>query len=166
MESLYKKVIGICKDMFNIREYTLVNEEPFSLIGRKPNGKLIHLHILQTDKLNVNIIKYYYALFHTDGINHGIIVYQNVVTSSVKKILSNINDIHIELFQLRELTFNITKHRLVPKHISVLPIEGEDISKYPVIKKTDPVVRFHGFKPGNLIKIIRNNGSIYYRIVK
>ena len=67
--------------------------------------------------------------------------------------------------------FNITKHRLVPKHIILEEQKKKEIiklygNKLPLIRNDDVVVKFIGAKIGDIIKIIRKNPhSLYYRIV-
>lgn len=74
------------------------------------------------------------------------------------------------------MSTEILKHELVPKHIVLTKEEKEKILKkygvkeaqLPKILASDPVVKLIGAKPGDLIKIIREeNGKkyIYYRIV-
>lgn len=79
----------------------------------------------------------------------------------------------IEIFCIKNLLFNITKHELVPKH-ELLDVEdakkiyerysirdNQKILKLPLlITKTDPVAKYYDFKPGNLIKITRPSSSI------
>ena len=70
-----------------------------------------------------------------------------------------------EVFLLNELQYNVTKHVLVdPHHV----VHDEDEKKhilqkfniqkfehFPLILSTDPIVRFIGGKPGDLIRITR-----------
>ena len=105
---------------------------------------------------------------------HCIIVYKDNATPVAKKIVSDSNEMVIELFNEDELKYNITKHYLVPLHELVVFENNEEYDifkkKYgnnlPVILKTDPVARFYGFKKGDIIKVTRKNGYIAYRIVK
>ena len=67
--------------------------------------------------------------------------------------------------------YNITKHHLVPKHTKLSPEERSSfVSTYgdniPIIKQTDPISRYWGFKIGDIVKIDRNCGTISYRIVR
>jgi DNA-directed RNA polymerase subunit H (RpoH/RPB5) len=165
----FNKVFNVCKDLFETRKYILTEEgiddtKGWYLKGIDQKKQPIHLYITLQNKLNVELIKYYYNLFHTEHIKHAIIVYQDTFTASVKKILQSI-DIQIELFQMKELTYNILNHVLVPKHTKI-GVMKQNSKKYPIMKKTDPVARFIGFKHGDIVRIDRNDGSIYYRYVK
>ncbi len=72
----------------------------------------------------------------------------------------------------------ILSHRLVPKHEILSKEEakkviekyaGGDKYKLPYIRKSDPVVKALGAKPGDIIKITRRSPtageSVYYRLV-
>ena len=164
----YDKVFNVCKELFHTRKYAIYEEgnggdDGWFLKGRAKNQR-VYLYIITQNKLNVDLIKYYYSLFHTEDIKHAILVYQNSVTASVKKILHSI-DIHIELFCANELKYNVLDHVLVPKHTKIENMKRNE-KKYPILKRTDPVARFMGFKHGDIIRINRNDDSIYYRYVK
>jgi len=76
-----------------------------------------------------------------------------------------------------EITFNVFKHNLVPKHIILTKSEAEEILKkykikpfqLPKIKETDPAVMMLGAKQGDILKIKRASptaGDVeYYRHV-
>ena len=76
-----------------------------------------------------------------------------------------------------EITFNIFKHNLVPKHIILTKSEAEEILKkykikpfqLPKIKETDPAVMMLGAKQGDILKIKRASPTAgdaeYYRYV-
>jgi len=156
--------IQILKEMFETRKYILTFERDDALRAVKPDKGLVQVYILHEPKLNVDMIKYYYSLLCANKIKHGILVYRESVTSSVKKILNTL-DICVELFCVSDLRYNILKHRLVPRHTKIRR-EKQNQNKYPILKKTDPVVRFMGFETGDIIKIDRKDGTIYYRYVK
>ena len=85
---------------------------------------------------------------------------------------------NVEIFDIKRLLFNITKHKLVPKHIKITDIREinklkkdlyiDSIYKLPVISKTDPVARYYNLLIGDVVKIIRNSPSygvhISYRV--
>lgn len=84
-------------------------------------------------------------------------------------ILQQNSTVTFELFRIVELQVNITKHRLVPRH-EVIKSEGEiaDIiaryhlrSRYqlPLITSTDPIARFLGLQPGQVVRISRASPS-------
>ena len=123
------------------------------------------------EKLNTSILKEYIKEIEKNRINHMIIVYRYKVTSSVNKIINSIFHLDIELFQFQNLLFNITKHKFYRPHIKLLTKEkNEFIKKYgdkiPKILISDPIVKYYNYKLGDILKIIRKNNYISYRIVK
>ncbi len=161
-----EQVVSTCRRMMRERNYLVTDEEltnpcQFILSAQKPNGHLVRVYIVPI-KLNTELITHLYN--SSPNINHLIVVYEADVTSTVKNIIENA-DKTIELFRLDELRFNILDHVLVPKHVKI-GYHAQNSKKYPVLKRTDPVARFMGYKTGDIIKIIRRDNSIYYRYVK
>jgi DNA-directed RNA polymerase I, II, and III subunit RPABC1 len=84
---------------------------------------------------------------------------------------------HLEVFRRQELSFNVTKHKLVPPHRIVPTAERKQLlanlsckaSALPKIRETDPVVRYLGCPVGTILEIERALGQlepeVYYRIV-
>lgn len=75
----------------------------------------------------------------------------------------------VQVFNLSELQFNVSKHSLVPPHHPITDeSEIEEILKqyqvksrfhFPLILSTDPMARYLGLKPGQLVKIVRASPS-------
>ena len=84
---------------------------------------------------------------------------------------------HIDLFSENDLLVDITEHFLVPPHILLSEAETKDLlerlcvpaNKLPKIDVNDPVCRYYGFKPGQVIKIIRDSlvggRTVAFRVV-
>jgi DNA-directed RNA polymerase I, II, and III subunit RPABC1 len=94
--------------------------------------------------------------------------YENILKTS---------GIFVQMFSIDKLTFNVTKHELVPKHELITEEEKDTLMKrynlesedqLPIIKKTDPVAKYLGLKAGQVCRIIRRSetyGSyINYRL--
>ena len=160
-----------CKEMLADRNYILLHEDKLHIQALRTTVDnkhvVVHVYIIEQEKLNINVMKYYYTLFETENVSHAILVFQNITTSSVKRILSNIQNKVIELFSVNELLFNITRHVLVPLHMHVsITADHKETLKYPVLKRTDAVAKYYRYVFGNLIQIYRKDGSIYFRLVK
>lgn len=83
-----------------------------------------------------------------------------------------------QVFQMSELMFNVSKHSLVPKHevmrdqdeikdmFARYNIKGK--SQLPIIYQADPMAKYLGLVPGDIVKITRPSptcGSyLYYRV--
>ena len=101
---------------------------------------------------------------------HGVIIYKDSVTPIAKKVVEESKEILIELFNVDEMQYNVTKHYLVPKHELKYKKDSKEAkefkkNKYPIISKYDPVSRFYGYNIGDIIMITRKNGYIMFRIV-
>ena len=136
----------------------------------KENGKRVLIIPSTVDKLNIQVGKEYIANMLKENCEHLIIIY-TCITSSANKMCAELENYTIELFNVDELTFNISKHRLVPRHIKLNTDERDTFVKdfgvkIPAILKTDPIAKLYLYKPGDIIKIIRPNNEISYRICK
>lgn len=74
----------------------------------------------------------------------------------------------IQVFQLSELLYNVTKHELVPKHEVINEAEvARLLAKFnlktkqqlPHILNVDPVARYLALRPGQVVKITRPSPS-------
>lgn len=100
---------------------------------------------------------------HTNGI---ILVIQNKpsdsVMNAVRSYISNKQNPLLLLFELRHLQFDISSHRKVPKHeimnedqINKMSKEFHinDINTLPKIDSQDPMARWIGARPGDVIQV-------------
>ena len=100
------------------------------------------------------------------------------IMSEMKKnnhILQKKHFQNVTLFSLAEVCVNLSKHRLVPEHIAVrdereiteiLTTLNSTRMQLPVILKTDIQSRIIRLSPGDICKIKRKDGSIFYRICR
>lgn len=86
---------------------------------------------------------------------------------------------YVEVYPINRFLFNITRHRLVPKHRRMTEEEIQKLyqtydctkNQLPKILITDPISQYYGYTPGDVIEITRSGipttgRSIYYRMVK
>jgi DNA-directed RNA polymerase I, II, and III subunit RPABC1 len=109
--------------------------------------------------------KFFEDLSDQDNTLYILIVADKISQNNMKSIYAlNLN---LQIFNIKELQFNITKHVLVPKH-EVVNDQNEIKSildnyclkskfQLPLMLKTDPVSRYFGLKNGDIVKIIRNS---------
>jgi len=153
------------------RGYTKIEEYYEHLIMKDKNENIIIVFI-NRDNLNISVLKSYLQILQTSTVKHAIIVYQNKITPSSKKILQSIKSFYqIELFTFKEMSFDIQQHKYYFPHIRCNDEEkSEIISKFglkiPVILDSDPVIRFLGYKKGDIVKVLRKDDYISYRLVK
>ena len=161
----------VIQEMLEIRGYNIKKEKDNIYHTISKSGDRMIVIFSKHNKLNIDSIKYNLDIINKNKYNHAIIIYNNNKTSSAKKIINNLYNIYIETFAINELQFNITKHRLSRPHIKITGKEEQEIrekygDKLSFILKSDPQVKFYGFRVNDIIKIIRENGIIFYRIVK
>jgi DNA-directed RNA polymerase I, II, and III subunit RPABC1 len=178
-----KSVLQTISEMMSERKYSLfsTNRENIELVYCKDEKKnnetkekeinkdSIIVFFPQEKKVNIDIVKEKIYKMKNNNIKKCIIVYKETITSSAKKTLELLNS-DIELFIEDELKYNITKHYLVPKHILLPDNEKRKLKekfgkKMPVLLKSDPVSRFYNYKKRDIIKIIRDNDIVCYRVV-
>tara|TARA_B100001250_G_scaffold180133_1_gene154845 strand:- start:4005 stop:4661 length:657 start_codon:yes stop_codon:yes gene_type:complete len=105
-----------------------------------------------------------------------IFIVRDCMTPSVKEAvrsLQNKYNIFIQIFPIRSLTYDVTKHSVVPEHIRI-PVSDfesfgiedfldslhiQSLEKLPIILDNDPQAMFIGLRPGELCKIIRPSMS-------
>ena len=102
-----------------------------------------------------------------------LIVFKEKINNLNVKNIKDLN-INVEVFMLKELQYNISRHTLVPKHAIVR--DDEFIEKMlatyrikknqlPIIQKTDQMARYLHVKSGEIVKITRNSPSAGEAIV-
>lgn len=135
------------------------------------NGsKRILVFLCREDKLKIQEAKEKIYVMNRENVKRCIIIYMNDITPTAKKSFETIQEYNIELFSVKELQFNITTHRLVPKHVLATEAEREELkiyhNKLPVLLYTDVIRRYYDYKRGDIIRITRKDNSIIYRVVK
>ena len=105
---------------------------------------------------------------------HVLVVYRGTMTSFARqKVVEMAADRIVETFAVGELQFDIQKHVLVPPHVEVPPRavrkRGILVEQLPLLLQTDPVVKWHRWPRGTVVRVTRANpeGHAYveYRVV-
>ncbi len=151
-------------DMANI----VVDED--NITAQKGDDNLLIVFVNE-NKLSINTLKDIICLCEREAQTHLILVYRQSVTASAKKTLETINTVHVELFGLYELLYNPTKHELSSKHELADPDEAAEVKKLhgpnlPWLLRSDKIVRWYSYKPGDLIRVTRPSGHVIYRLVR
>ncbi|KAG0259275.1 hypothetical protein BG011_002740 [Mortierella polycephala] len=118
----------------------------------------------EENSVGIKEVKKYCELMVAKGVGRGIIVYQDKITPSAAKVISEVShSYHLESFPESDLLVNITEHTLVPQHIVLTSEEKETLLKryrlketqLPRIQPTDPIARYYGLSRGQVVKIMR-----------
>lgn len=158
-------------EMITQRGYKITDRDDDKIVGINSEKEQIVFFTTPVNKFNADRAKEYISIVNKMGLSHCIVIYTECVTPTANNLVINSVDIILELFHIDELQYNITQHRLVPQHIKLPDNESKEFKKmyglkHPTILKTDPIARFYRYQRGDIIKVIRNNGFVTYRIVK
>lgn len=167
------KIIKTCKEMLldrccttveiseNISE-TIDNIQPV-LMGF--GNKRINVFFHSDDRVGVKFLRMISELPQVDT---NIIISLEGPTTFTRKEAENEMK-NIQFFTYRELTVNITKHDIVPKHELVIDSCQYNKHELPKILVTDPIIKYYNFPVGSIIKCVRKLGAheplAYYRVV-
>ncbi len=140
-----------------------------SSINKKMRGRFI-----TGLRLNIGTVKDIINDFVTSEAQHGIIVYDGMPTSQGKKMLQNLDGtgtIRVETFPSVFFKSHKPIHKLVRPHIKLKKKEADAVKKeygvkLPILLSSDPMTRYYDFRTGDIVKIIRRNNAIAYRLVK
>ncbi len=129
--------------VYNLNSKFRMNDVRKALEERKDEGET------ETEKAGVTVL----------------LISRTPVSSTNAKQISDIEGVHVDVFEVSELIFNISKHTLVPLHEPVR--DAADVKavvdtyrlksahQLPLIQKTDPMARYLGLRPGQLARITR-----------
>ena len=172
IELVSRDVIKItCIEMLKQRGFTIEEEDNELIIGIRDDDYDIVVFFDNSQKLDTDKVKVFISKMKELDLRNCIIVYKGGVTPPAKKVIEELQEYKIEIFKESELRYNITKHRLVPKHFVLSKSDIAEFKKLhgikiPVILKTDAVSKFYNFQRGEIVKIVRQDGTVSFRIVK
>jgi DNA-directed RNA polymerase subunit H (RpoH/RPB5) len=185
------------KQGYNIDDYhgfssgelhSMINNKQMDMLlthedTNKPKIYLKYFNIsFKTIKLT-HIVTMIDDLFHLENIltkNDILFIITNddandTVISEIKKIWEQ-EGIHIIIYSIKRLQFNILEHEFVPEHIILSDEEKndflkkyniQDVKQIPQISRFDPVAQAIFMRPGEICKIIRPSKTaikgVYYR---
>lgn len=135
----------------------------------------------QQKQVSADVIRAFMGLIQKYGIYEAVLIVDAPISSTGNEELSALKSAKWQVFQDSDLTYNPTQHVDVPLHVRLSPEEAQiklremrtDISKLPIIKVNDPIIRYYGWSVGDLIQIHRDDSvisilvskSINYRVV-
>lgn len=96
-----------------------------------------------------------------------------IVANTPKKVVADSDKVRVQIFDIKNLLFDIRKHMYVPDHEIVDVWQQDQLvqqiknqyhigrlsTSLPIIYTTDPVAKFIGLSKNNLCKITRTNDS-------
>lgn len=160
----------VCLEMIGQRKYVIRDEDADDIVAEKPDGEYVRLFFLD-GQFGAPVLKEYMSEMNKSDITHCIVVVGESITNPARAVVADLKGITFELFEVKELQSNITKHRLQAASYTRLSKDAASsfIKKYgrkiPRIKVGDPIARFFFFQVGDIIEVVRRNGYVTYRIV-
>ena len=126
-------------------------------------------------KFKINDLKKH---LHSHERTNTLMVIKDKITNINKRNIEDVLGCNFEIFSIKELLFNISKHIYVPKHM-IVDDESEltsilntynlkNKSNLPIILKSDPMAKYLNLQTGDIVKIFRKSNvigkSITYRL--
>ena len=134
--------------------------------------------LLTKEWSKLHLQKFLNSINDDEEINHIVFIFKEKINSNNEKNIKSLiaqhdektkTNIKVEMFEIKNLLFNITKHSYVPLHIVMSKEDSQEIydrfsiknkTQLPIIHRTDPVAKYYDFKAGDLIKIVRGSTAI------
>lgn len=167
------KAFDTCEEMFLQRGYKILNKdtETMRLTALKQDNTNVIGIFNSMPKFDTKSMKEVFSLMYELQIKHCIVIYQDGITAATKSTLVHAQEMRIELFHEEDLQINITKHCLQPIFQKMSNEEAEEFKrkfgvKFGILRFDKPISNFYDYKKGDVIRIIRKDNSIGYRIVK
>lgn len=173
MNDIVKSYITL-KEMLADRKYNTDMLNAMSDVELDVMSKTNKIFSIQVND-NTKIVYYINPKFKINDLKkffmddeHIILVFKEKINNLNIKNLKEQTNVTIEIFMMKELQYNISKHVLVPKHEIVddekeidTILETYQLKKnqLPIILKTDPMARYLDVKAGDIVKITRNSPS-------
>lgn len=132
-------------------------------------------------QIPVDVVREFTNIAQTYKVTEAILILDIPLASTAGKNLEHLTSIRWQVFMDDELTYNPTTHIDTPHHVLLTEDEKRakmsemkvNASKLLIIRESDPIVRYYGWKSGGLVKIERDDSeisiltprSINYRII-
>lgn len=167
----WKRALYYTVKMFHHRGYEVMDSNTSWFIAKSPTDTCL-IWFCTLEKLNVDAMKEFIKELELRKMKNGLVVYQNVMTSSTKKILEYCFKYSIQTIEIQRLQFDLTKHEYYNPHRKLTKDEVQQLKEkialtsLPIILKTDAVCQYFHFQKGDVLEIIRPSNTIVYRLVR
>jgi DNA-directed RNA polymerases I, II, and III subunit RPABC1 len=175
-----QEFLNISTDDFRLKFGENPSRENLTILVEREDDPSDQLFVFfpEDDKVGVKPIKTYCQRMKEENVLRAIIVVKINLTPFAKSAVKemSIRGFRIEYFRDAELLVDITEHKLVPEHIVLTNTQKQELldryrlkpSQLPRMQLTDPVARYFGLRPGQVVKIVRPSETagryITYRI--
>ena len=166
----------VITEMMNDRGYYFSETNDNNIIYTTPDRNKNTVVIFINDKKDITnkSLEKYVSNYNIETNNIILVVTFIDINDNLLSKYINYETPTMQIFHIKQLLFNITKHKYVPNHTILTDVEKKEIDDLYNIKNiakmkiTDPVCRYYFAKIGDIIKITRisNNSKeeINYRL--
>lgn len=187
-ETFERKIKNMCQENETPDEINQQSLDKLSYLWQhRYTGEWIYVFFV-AEKIGVSLITSYVTLMDEGSVNRAILISvpqhkygdQSILTPFAEKEIERLYTMEgkiLEHFYMEDLTVNILKHDLQPKEIRVLTNDEKkqiiekhstQLRRFPRILTTDPLARFLGLRPHDMISCTcysETNGEyIRYRV--
>ena len=174
MWSDWRGEVAVLQEMLTDRRCTALRNighgtDPLLVCScRSAKGELCLAYFTQETKVGVKTLRAVRSECKAAGGAHLILVAPEGLTHFASRELAVEDGLHVEIFRKDELSFNVTKHRLVPPHRLLSAAERRQVlaslgckpSALPKLRASDPVARYYGWPAGSVVRIDRSVGTL------
>ena len=165
--------IELLNTISNIEIGVMLNSSDIITMDVNMNAKLVFFLTPEAKQLNDIPMNDYI----NNDINHIMFYFDSrqIAEKKVKEILYQHSMMNLEILDLNDYIFNISKHNIVPHHEIVKDEEEirdlcsqynvNDKTLFPLITINDPMAKFVNAKQGDLIRITRKSINVGETIV-
>lgn len=119
-------------------------------------------------QVSVDAVRHFILSMQTHAVSEAIFIVDHDLSPPANKELKDVTTARWQVFNDSDLTYNPVRHVDVPKHELLKPSEARaklaemkvDLSKLPIIKISDPIVRYYGWPVGGIVRIYRHDRSV------
>ena len=190
----YKSLLDKCKEkqkISNLESFLLFSSNTYYSVN-KTDLKILKIGFLELKankaKINSDQISELISTLKIQPKNSKkeycdelILIINNEIVTLAKKQLDDLTSVNTSTFFDKELFYNPTNHIDCPQFYLLTETEKTDLirnlkcklSDFLIIKHSDPVIKYYGWKRGQIVKIIRDDEiynvisplSINYRVI-
>ena len=138
------------------------------------NTKIIYY---MNNKFKIVELRKFIQPTENENIKNIILIFKEKINNFNSKNIEEFTGINLQVFLIKELMFNLSRHTVVPKHevIRDTDVIDELVKTYnlktklqfPIILKTDPMAKYLNVQSGEIVKITRispsSGDSLLYR---
>lgn len=153
-------------------------ELSFLVQHQEDESNRLYVFFPENDKVSQEDISSYFMKMQEGSVKRGIIAYRSKITPIARAGIAEMKPrgYVLEQFTELELMVNITEHMYVPHQMVMSEAEKQIVldrykiaeDEMPRIQESDPIARYFGLSPGEVLKIVRKSPTagryVTYRI--